>query len=354
MNILGHYLGRELLWGVGMTLASLVAIAYFVTFAGEMDHIGTHDFTAETAVLYVMLKMPKIVQEMFPVSILIGGLFSFGGLAATNELTIMRATGASMLGLLWQLRKVGLLLIVVAVVNMEWAVPLAERGAKVVKTTALHQSLVEYSDAFWLRDGDHFVRMEHVESDGSVAGVQWMKILQHGELSEVSFADRATHKDGVWNMEQIRVSRIGRQQVTAEQHQQLDHQSTISRDFVRLASRDPEDLSTGDLLQYSRFLEKSGLDSNRYWHTFWSRIAAPFGLVVMMVMALPFSVSEGRSLSAGRRIVTGVFIGVGFYLINKVLMNTGEIYQFNPVVTVFIVPILFFLSALWMIRRRGL
>ena len=63
MNILGHYLGRELLWGVGMTLASLVAIAYFVTFAGEMDHIGTHDFTAETAVLYVMLKMPKTLSD---------------------------------------------------------------------------------------------------------------------------------------------------------------------------------------------------------------------------------------------------------------------------------------------------
>ena len=355
MNILGSYLGRELMRAVGITILSLVAVAYFATFSGEVSDIGQQKFTSETAMLYVLLKMPKIIHELFPAAILIGGLFAFGGLAASNELTIMRATGASMLGLLWQLRKMGLLLIVVAVINMEWVVPHAGRNAKMMKDVAMGRSVVEFSGkAFWLRDGDYFVRMEHVQSDGSVAGVQWMKISEHGQLDEVSFADRAFHKDGVWNMEQIRISRIGQQQVTADSLEQMDHQSAISRDFVRLASRNPEDLSTGDLLQYSRFLERSGLDSNRYWHTFWSRIAAPFGLVVMLIMALPFSVTDGRSLSAGRRAVMGVFIGVSFYLINKVLMNTGEIYQFNPVITVFIVPLWFLAMALWMIRRRGL
>lgn len=355
MNILGSYLGGEVVRAVGMTLLSLVAVAYFATFSGEMSDIGAGAFTSETAMIYVLLKMPKVIHEMFPAAILIGGLFAFGGLAASNELTIMRATGATMLGLLWQLRKMGLLLIVVAVINMEWVVPHAERSAKMMKDVAMGRSVVEFSgEAFWLRDGNYFVRMEHVQSDGTVAGVQWMKLPEHGTLEEVSFADRALHHEGLWSMEQVRVSRIEQQQVQVEQYEQLDHQSAISRDFVRLASRNPEDLSTADLLEYSHFLEKSGLDSNRYWHTFWSRIAAPFGLVVMLIMALPFSVSDGRSLSAGRRLVMGGFIGVSFYLINKVLMNTGEIYQFNPVVTVFIVPLSFLGMALWMIRRRGL
>ncbi len=359
MNILGHYLGRELAWGVGMTLLVLSAVAYFATFSGEMNHIGTHDFSSETAMLYTLLKMPKIIHEMFPAAVLIGGLFTFGGLAVTNELTIMRATGASMLGLLWQLRKMGLLLLTVAVINMEWVVPLAEHSAKMMKSTALNESVVEFSgDAFWLRDGDYFVRMEHVESDGTLAGVQWMRIPEHGDLVEVSHADRAFHRQGIWNMEEIRMSRIsqqqGQHQVTVEWNEEMVHESAISQNFVRLASRNPEDLSTADLLQYSRFLERSGLDSNRYWHTFWSRIAAPFGLLVMLVMAVPFSVSEGRSLTAGRRVVVGIFVGVGFYLINKVMMNTGEIYQFNPIVTVFITPLLYLLTALWMIRRRGL
>ncbi len=355
MNLLGLYLGRELTRAVVVTMLSLLAVAFFATFSGEMSDIGQRNFTSETAMLYVLLKMPKILHELSPAALLIGGLFAFGGLAANNELTIMRATGASMLELLWKLKGVGLLLIVVVVVNMEWVVPYAERSAKVMKDVAMGRSVVEFSgDAFWLRDGDYFVRMEHVQSDGSVAGVQWMKISQHGLLDEVSFAERAFHQDGTWNMEGVRMSRIGAQQVEADTLEQLQHHSAISRDFVRLASRNPEDLSTADLLQYSRFLERSGLDSNRYWHTFWSRIAAPFGLVVMLIMALPFSVSDGRSLTAGRRVVMGVFIGVSFYLINKVLMNVGEIYQFNPVVTVFAVPLAFLLMALWLIRRRGL
>ena len=161
-NILGRYLALELVWGAIITLLSLVAIAYFVTFAGEMGNIGQQDFTTTTAVTFVLMKMPKIIQEMLPAAVLIGALFSFGGLAASNELTIMRATGVSILGILWRVRTIGILSVLIAVVNMEFVVPAAERGAKIVKAEALHQSVVEYSkDVFWLRDGDYFVRMQH-------------------------------------------------------------------------------------------------------------------------------------------------------------------------------------------------
>ncbi|HIJ47921.1 MAG TPA: LptF/LptG family permease, partial [Gammaproteobacteria bacterium] len=137
MRVLGRYLGNELTLGVAMILMALIAIAYFVTFASEMGHVGERDFTTTTAVFYVLLKMPRIVHEMLPVALLIGGMFAFGGLAASNELTIMRATGASVLGLLWKLRKMGYLLLLVAIINMEWVVPYAEKSAKVMKATAL-------------------------------------------------------------------------------------------------------------------------------------------------------------------------------------------------------------------------
>ncbi len=355
MRLLDRYLGRELSWGIGITLLSLLSIAYFVTFAGEMGHIGQQEFTSATAAWYVLMKMPKIIQEMFPAATLIGALFAFGGLALSNELTIMRATGLSVLGMLWQVRKIALLLMLVAVINMEWVVPVAERGAKVLKATALHQAVVEQSgDVFWLRDGDYFVRMEHIGSDGSVVGVQWMRIPQHGELTEFSFAEQATHKGSNWQLRGVRSTLIEGERVGTLLREEMTHRSSVTEDLVRLASRNPADLSTTDLIRYSSYLESNGLDASSYWHTFWSRVAMPLGLVVMLVLALPFSVSEGRSLSTGRRIVIGVFLGVGFYLINRVLMNTGEIYQFNPVVTVFSVPLLFLGAALWMIRRRGL
>ncbi|HIJ22328.1 MAG: LPS export ABC transporter permease LptG [Gammaproteobacteria bacterium] len=355
MRVLGRYLGNELTLGVAMILMALIAIAYFVTFASEMGHVGERDFTTTTAVFYVLLKMPRIVHEMLPVALLIGGMFAFGGLAASNELTIMRATGASVLGLLWKLRKMGYLLLLVAIINMEWVVPYAEKSAKVMKATALHQSIVEFSgEAFWLKDGDYFVRMDTVGNDGAVAGVEWMEIPEAGELSRFSYAERAHHKMGQWNMEKIRTTLLTGTEAQSEELEAMSHKSSISGDFVRLASRTPDDLSTLDLFYYSRFLERSGIDSNRYWHTFWERIAAPFTLLVMVILALPFSVTEGRSLTAGKRVVLGAMLGIGIYLVNRVLLNTGEIYHLNPVVTAFAVPLLALTLALWLIRKRGL
>ncbi|MBC8518946.1 MAG: LPS export ABC transporter permease LptG [Gammaproteobacteria bacterium] len=354
-NILGWYLGREIVWGGVITLLSLVSIAYFVTFAGEMGNIGKQDFTTTTAVSFVLMKMPKIVQEMLPAAVLIGSLFSFGGLAASNELTIMRATGVSILGILWRVRIIGLLSVLIAVINMELVVPAAERGAKIIKAEALHESVVEYSrEVFWLRDGDYFVRMQHVGSDGSVAGIQWMKIPEPGDLAEVSYADRAFHEGEEWRLEQVRSTQLDKSPIATVSADEAKHQSTISHDIIRLASRDPVDLSMVELYSYTAFLENSGLDAGSYQHAFWGRLAMPFSMLVMLVLAIPFSITEGRSLSAGKRVVMGVFLGIGFYLLNKVLMNTGEIYQFNPIVTAFLAPSLFLLSALWMIRKRGL
>jgi len=355
MEILGRYIGRELGWGIGVALAALLAIAYFVTFAGEMGHIGTHDFTTSTAVWYVLLKMPKVIQEMLPAAVLIGGLFAFGGMAASSELTVIRATGASVMKMLWQIRKLGYLLLLVSVINMEWVAPAAEQGARMMKAKALKQAVIEQAgDKFWLRDGEYFVRMDRVQGDGSVAGIRWMKIPQPGQLTEFSHAERAFHQEESWHLEQVEVTRIGEQRTVAEQYPELDHTSNVSEDLVQMASRRPSDLSAIDLFRYGYYMGSSGLDANSYWHAFWGRIAMPFGLVVMLMLALPFSITEGRSLSVGRRIMIGVFLGVGFYLVNRVLLNTGEIYQLNPVLTVFLMPGLFLGIAMWMIRRRGL
>ena len=181
-----------------------------------------------------------------------------------------------------------------------------------------------------------------------------MEIPHAGELRGFSYAERAAHQQGEWTLDQVRITRLEGRGAVSEAVERLVHPSSISGDFVRLASRTPEDLSTFDLFHYARFLERSGIDANQYWHTFWSRIAAPFGLMVMLILTLPFSVTEGRSLSASRRLVMGIFLGIGFYLMNRVLLNTGEIFQFNPVATAFAIPLLFLAVALWMIQRRGL
>jgi len=361
MKILGKYVGRELSWGIILTLLSLVAISYFVTFAAEMGNIGQQEYTSTTAALYVLMKMPKIVQEMLPVATLIGALFAFGGLASSSELTVMRATGNSLLGMLWRVRKVGIVLIVLAIINMEWVVPSAERSAHILKALALHESVVEYSgDAFWLRDGEHFVRMEHVGSDGSVFGLQWMAIPQHGELSEVNYASRGKHDGSGWFMEDVDTTTIIQGtastdlQITTVSKDSVQHPSTVSQGLIRLASRTPEDLSTVELLRYSAYLSSNGLDSGSYWNAFWGRIAMPFSIIVMLVLALPFSLSEGRSVAVGKRVVIGIFIGVGFYIINKVLIGGGEVYGFNPVLTAFSIPLLFFIIAIALIRKRGL
>ena len=52
-------------------------------------------FSLYDAIAYIMLTLPRRLYQMFSNAALIGGLLGLGGLAATGELTALRAAGMS-------------------------------------------------------------------------------------------------------------------------------------------------------------------------------------------------------------------------------------------------------------------
>ncbi len=355
MTVVERHLSRELLLGIAMSVGGLLALAFFITLAAEADDIGQQGYTVAGAIWVVILKMPKIFHELLPAGTLIGALYAFGGLAATNELTILRATGFSVLEMLRHVWKVALLVVIIAILNMEWLAPAAERAEKIFKAMAFHTAAVEYAgETFWIRDGDYFIRLRGVQKGGTISSFQWMQLPEHGVVAEVGDAGKTHHDGSAWVMDQVQVNKIGKQQVTLEKAGQKKITSTVSEDLIRLAAMSPDDFSTPELLEYAGYLEENGLDANTYRHVFWSRVAMPFGLVVVLVLALPFAVGESRMQAASKRVVVGIFIGVGFYLFNKTFMNLGEIYHLSPLFTAFVLPSLLLAFALFMIRWRKL
>ena len=69
---------------------ALVALFAFIAFVDDLDNIGKGNYTTRGAIEYMLLTMPSLAFNLFPLAALIGALMGLGQLAATSELVVIQ------------------------------------------------------------------------------------------------------------------------------------------------------------------------------------------------------------------------------------------------------------------------
>ena len=64
----------------------------------------------------------------------------------------------------------------------------------------------------------------------------------------------------------------------------------------------------------------------------WTRLASVVSVVLMTVLALPFVFGGLRSAAAGSRLLVGLVIGLGYYMLSEVLASSGEVFNVDPAI----------------------
>lgn len=85
------YVGRVVLFTVLLTWAVLLGLDLVNALASEAKNIGQGSYTFGHAVAYVAYTVPRRAYTLFPTAAVIGALMGLGQLAATSELTALRA-----------------------------------------------------------------------------------------------------------------------------------------------------------------------------------------------------------------------------------------------------------------------
>ena len=61
----------------------------------------------------------------------------------------------------------------------------------------------------------------------------------------------------------------------------------------------------------------------------------------MLFLAMPFIFGKHRSSNLSKRLVLGLFIGIGFFIITSILPNLGMVLGILPFINVFLPHLLF-------------
>ena len=345
------YLARAVIVNVLLVLLVLTALASVITFVSEIRDLSS-TYTLFEAARYTVYKMPGGMYDMFTVAVLLGALLGLGDLASHNELTVMRVAGVSVMRLGLAAMLGGLVLAFFCVVIGELLVPDAERVAE-DRRAALVQARTNVLGAggIWAKDGSSFVNVRSMKDRHTAHGIYIYDVNGDRQITGVTFANTAVFGDGEPFLQSVRGTEMSVAGSSVFHAPHKEWQTLLNPDIINLFAVDTSTLSAAGLYDYIDYLQANHLDDRRYIAEFWAHLAKPVGLLLMLLLSLPFVFGPLRSSSAGQRMLVGMLIGIGFYVFNSMFMQTGVVFGLNPFVTAWLPTLLLGAISIIAVRR---
>lgn len=350
-KIIDWYLARTLLSTTFLSLSVLVGLSTLISFIEQLKKVGTGNYDLTVAAVYVLLSMPREIEQFFPMATLIGGLTGMGILASSSELTVMQASGLSRWNIIMSAMKSALVMVLFVMALGEWVAPNAEAKAKEIRAQAISGGSLFATDRLtWAKDGDKFVSIGEVVDKNTLRDITIYEFDEQRKLTQISVAREAFFDNDAWRLERVRHTRIN-DRITTSVRYESRWISTLTPDKLGVVTVKPEALSISGLNEYIQYLDNNGQDASRYDLAFWRKVLQPVSVGVMLLMALSFVFGPLRSVTMGARIIMGVLTGFGFFICNEVFGPLSIVYQVPPFLGALLPSVVFAAVAMQLLKR---
>ena len=352
MRKLDRYILRTVLGGTLITLGALMGLAFILLLLDEVDKIDGA-YSVGKALLFVLYTLPGYMLEFFPLATLVGSLMALGQLAASNEITAMRAAGFSLARLARPVLLSGVILGLAGMLLGETLGPLGQSEARLMRAEAMGKTLsVQGEQGLWLREGERFVHVDFVTPGGELHGVKAFEFSHDQSLQQAIQIASAIPEESGWNAHDILFNTFQPDIILSNSVTQQNIPALVPAQLLNVLVVLPQYMSLNELWRYAHFLDANGLQSDSYWLAWWGKLFAPLNVVAMLLLALPFALATRRSGGAGQRLIIGILLGLGLLIAARLLTQGGLLAGASPMLAALAPPALFLVIAIVVLRRQ--
>ena len=353
MKILEQYIGRTVAMSVITVIIVISSLFLLIGFAGELDKIGSSDYTLLMAVKYTLLLLPDRIYELFPLATLLGSILGLGALANSSELVVIRTAGVSVYRIVAAIMKTAVVLMIVAFIVGEVIAPPALQYAKLQQVKALSKDIsLNTQYGLWARDGNTYIHVQRANNEGKLFDIYLYRLSDKHQLEQVLHAKTADYDGEHWQLQGIEKTDISSQQIKVTRLATMQWKTLLDPELVSIVTFEPSKLSIWKLSSYIRYLKDNGLETAQYELAFWSKIIMPFTIAAMVLLAIPYVLGSLRRTSVGQQILIGFLIGLSFFIANRLLGQMSIVYHFHPAVGASLPTLLVFAGTFFLFRRR--
>ncbi|APE30468.1 LPS export ABC transporter permease LptG [Halomonas aestuarii] len=349
---LDRYIARNVLGAILVVQVVLLGLDLVITYINDLGDIEG-DYGAFQVLLYLLMRLPWRFYQYAPVGVLIGALIGLGSMASSNELTVMRAAGRSLVRILWGVMKPIILVIVVVLVIAEFVSPRTEQFAAAWRLEQRQgEGALLTERGGWQRQGDDVYRFGAIRADDTVLDLTRYR-FEDKSLREALRARRAVWQGDHWQLRQVAVTRFHEGGTEVERHDALPWETTMTPAQLDRLLRDVESQAPSELWSYARYLHAQGQQATQPLLYFWQKTLMPLTMASLVLVAASFVFGPLRTVAAGTRVFYGVIVGLSFKYLQDLLGPASTLFGFSPAWAVLAPTLLCAGLGLYLLRRTG-
>lgn len=354
------YVGRILFGTVLLSWAVLLGLDTVLAVVSEVGDVGKGDYTFTKALMDVIYTVPRRAYNLFPTAAVIGTLMGLGQLAASSELTALRALGLSR-------RRLGLavaaalsVLTVLMVANGETLSPWGLRHADILKASAKSRDILAQYSSLWAREGNTFLNAQ-TGQERHAGREHWLELRDvrlyefddAGRLESIAKAGTAEHRPGGWLLHNVKRTYFDARSVTQTEVMEERWNSQLDDTALAASVTQPSSLPSSDLRSGIAYRHRNGLDASEFEENYWGRWFYPINVLALCLAAVPFAFGSLRSGGLGKRLFIGIVFALGFWLLQTQFVKLAGVYKFDYRIAYLIPPAVMLAVSMALFRRRS-
>jgi lipopolysaccharide export system permease protein len=352
MTILSRYLVRTYLGTIGTCLSAFISIYLVIDFLERIGKFSRAGVPMKNTLMFFLCKTPEIINQTAPMAVLMGTILAIGTLARNSEVTAMRSSGVSLVGIGRPLIATAAAISLILLVMQEFVVPPANEKVRYIDQVLLQKKGTETffrRNNIWHRSGNLIMQAKLFEpAKQKLNGITIWELDK--SLSPLRRLDAvsATPAGENWNLQDV-ISRDLSQPgaIAQEKTRVLPIDLNLQPADLKEVAKSADDMGFIALWQYCEFLREGGYDTARYRTLLHGKISLPFAALVMAFLGIPFSLRDGRSSGIGIGIGLSIGIGVIYFIINALLLSLGQAGAIYPPVAAWAANAIFAAAGLW-------
>lgn len=352
MILIRRYLWNAVLLPSLAVLAVLLALDGLFSFIDQLGRLRA-DYQVMQAMQYVVTTMPRTAHEFLPMAVLLGTLLGLGVLANSGELTIIRGSGTSPRRISWLVMRPAVVLLLIGMAVGEYVVPWSERIAQSNRAIAERGEDITYRSrsGFWHREGNEFIHINAVQSNGVLHGVTRYRFHENRTLAETQFIGRAIYQDESWFTEDIFGTTLLEERTVPYRQDTGVWESELTPELLSIIVLSPENLALTKIWGYAHYLQRQGLEAGEYLLSFWQKLFMPFATLGMVLIAISFIFGPLREVSMGLRLTTGIIAGMVFHYGQQFIGHVSLIFQMPPLLAAAVPAAVCLTVGIWLLGR---
>ena len=353
-GILDRYVGKNIILSVLLVAVCLTLFAGLVNLIDSLRLIGRGEVNFSFLVRYIILKLPSLLVTFFPVSILIGGVVGLGAMARNSEIVILQSIGLSKFNIGISCVKSIIPLILIVMVIAETVAPRLDKRAEeeYYKKSAAFSGLALTSKGVWFKENNLFLGICALLNGRTVLGVA--KYEYDGtKLISLAKARSGVYVKDHWLMEDVHEQLIEDDRIVYRHHVTQEWPLSVNIKRIEVLNDMSDNLSTRQLYDYIKYIEKNNVDSSNYRLALFGKIFSPLVMLVMLLLALSTIFGPLRQINMGARILAGITLGFGYYVLNQIVAPFSLVYGIPPILGASLSTIVFALLAVYLLMKKS-